>query len=616
MLALALASGPSSLALLEDPTSATAAAPDTLNAERCADCHSAVVETYSRSGMARALEPIEPGELKGLGRVEDEPAGLTYYFSESKRGPKLIESWKTEVGGERQTVRVQAPLLFRIGAGILDRSYALKHGRSMWFAPLEVLSATAEGERHAALAPGHMMMSGTRFTTPITIECLACHTGNLPPRSFPHNLLPPPDWKPTGIACDVCHAGTEAHADWREREADGEATSGADPIQRHADLNLNQSLSLCARCHLQGDARVALKPGVRGIPAPGGDFLEEWAVYLPTTQDEDVAFVSQTERMLRSRCFNESLGAEPMTCTTCHDPHASVTSEKERGALRRACLQCHPAGAPLADLPIAGAPQADLPVGSAPQADTAKRASSCALPMSERADERDCVDCHMPLTGVFDVAHVKIRDHFVRAKPTPSTPGPLRVKHCRDGLLEPFIWPGGDATKLEADLGLQLMATIIGQQQDLAADFVDLPAGEISRKLPVYHHLRGFLLEGLGRTEDAIESYRRALVLDEDAPESRTNLALLLATPEGAAQGVELLDELLLRHPQAEGALRNRAILRLQLGDEEGFAEDLKAAYRVLPRGLLARALSAYHQGRGELDEAQGWEQEARRLDP
>ena len=36
-------------------------------AELCRDCHEGIVESYGRTGMARALGPIEPGELDGLG---------------------------------------------------------------------------------------------------------------------------------------------------------------------------------------------------------------------------------------------------------------------------------------------------------------------------------------------------------------------------------------------------------------------------------------------------------------------------------------------------------------------------------------------------------------------
>ena len=576
--------------LAQEPSTPPASA-SSLGAERCADCHAAVVESYAHSGMARALGPLVSGEVSGLAPVVDEPAGLKYELSESSAGAKLIESWKSGEGTERRTVRLQAPLLFGIGAGIQDRSFAVRSGSTMCFGPLEVLSASGEAGRHAALAPGHMMQTGTRFATPITIECLACHTGELPAVTYPDNLLPPRDWQPVGIGCDVCHAGAAGHADWRDAEADGAAPASPDPIGRTAELDLAQELSLCARCHLQGDARVALAPGRRGIPGPGVDLLEEWAIYVPASPDDDVPFVGQTERMMRSRCFTESLDSQPLTCVTCHDPHESSHGSEEAASLRRSCMQCHTSGSEAG-------------------------AHGCSLPTEERAEGRDCVDCHMPETRVFDVHGVTVRDHFIRARPEPSEPGPLRIKHCRDGLLVPFAWPGSDASALEADRGLQLMAALIGGQPAVARDLVDQPAGELSRGLPNYHLLRGRLLEDLGRAEEAAASYRRTLALDPSAAEAVVNLSLVLGGLGRGNEGIALLDDLLTRHPKAEGALRNRAILKLNLGDEAGFASDLEAAHRILPRGVLARALAAYYSRQGQPLEAQAWDQEARRLQP
>ncbi|HIG10838.1 MAG: tetratricopeptide repeat protein [bacterium] len=582
----ALLTGPA----LDDWTvpSATVAS---LGAERCATCHRGVVKSYTLSGMARALGLIQLGELGDLDPVQDGPAAITYAFAETQgASPWITESWKSGMGAERHTVRRKLPLLFRIGAGILDRSYAARHGRSMWFAPLEVLSTSAHGERHAVLAPGHMMVPGSRFTTPISIECLACHTGALPPETYPHNLLPPEDWQPTGIACVVCHGRAEAHADWRDQELAGEAPAVPDPILRHDNLDLSAQLSMCARCHLQGDARIALKPGLRGISAPGVNHLEEWAVYLPSNSDGDVAFVSQTERMMRSRCFTESLKSRPMTCITCHDPHRSLTVAGESQAVRDACLDCHGESRALA--------------------------RACAMAKEERTGERDCVACHMPKTQVFDVDGVEIRDHFVRIQSASPERGPLRIKHCRDGLLEPVVWPGGDAAALQADFGLQLMAAIIARQSQSAKDLVDFPPGSISKGLPSYHHLRGRLLEELGRMDHARESYERAIALDSDAPETRVNLALMLGALGRVAEGIGILDALLERYPGAEGALRNRAILRLNSGDGAGFAADLMAAQRLLPRASLARALASYYRQLGELGEASAWEDEAGRLEP
>ena len=116
-------------------------------------------------------------------------------------------------------------------------------------------------------------------------------------------------------------------------------------------------------------------------------------------------------------------------------------------------------------------------------------------------------------------------------------------------------------------------------------------------------------------TRDAAHAKAEASAL-VSAAEAVVNLSLVLGGLGRGTEGIALLDDLLTRHPKAEGALRNRAILKLNLGDEAGFASDLEAAHRILPRGVLARALAAYYSRQGQPLEAQAWDQEARRLQP
>lgn len=583
LLALAFAAGPAGPS---PPAQGAARAVG----EDCADCHPAIVASYSRTGMGRALGPLLPGELDGLGAVADATTGLTYQLEESAGRGWLVESWRDRVTGTER--RRSAPLGFAIGAGIMDRSFAARRGGLAWFAPLEVLSAHGEHARRAVLAPGHMMIPGTRLSTPISEECLTCHTDNLPPRDYPLNLIPA-DWQALGISCAACHGDTLAHAAWRRTDLEGGEVEGADPILDHSAMGTEQRLSICARCHLQGDARIALRAGERGIPAPGGDMLESLAVFLPSVSDSDVAFVSQVERTLLSPCYLESLaGPLPLTCEVCHDPHVSVFEAPERARTRAACGKCHPPGLSSAT------------------------AAPCSL-SRERHGDSDCVACHMRRTPVFDVAEVEIHDHFIQRTPPPASRFErIRVKHTTDGLLSPFAWPGTDAAAVAADAGLAMMAAAIAGFPEVAAAGADLPPGAFSRRLPSYYHVHGLILEAAGRLDDARKAYRRALVLDPSLPESRMNLALLrarLGRTEQAAAGLLALIE---DHPRAEGAYRNLALVRLQQGDGEGFARCLEQAQRLLPRVENARALADHYRRLGAEASALRWDEEARTLGP
>jgi tetratricopeptide (TPR) repeat protein len=111
-------------------------------------------------------------------------------------------------------------------------------------------------------------------------------------------------------------------------------------------------------------------------------------------------------------------------------------------------------------------------------------------------------------------------------------------------------------------------------------------------------------------------AYAHALELDPELAESTTNLAPLLARLGEARAGRALLDALLARHPLADGAYRNRAVVRLALGDEPGFRADLETAMKLLPDAGLAQALAKHAEQRGDAAGVKRWMEEARRLDP
>jgi tetratricopeptide (TPR) repeat protein len=160
-----------------------------------------------------------------------------------------------------------------------------------------------------------------------------------------------------------------------------------------------------------------------------------------------------------------------------------------------------------------------------------------------------------------------------------------------------------------------MAAMIAGFPAEAARHLYGLTSPEVGR-LPTYHHLRGLLLEGLGRDQEARESYEQALKLDPRQVDSTINLALVLERQGEAAKGLALLDLLLERHPRAEGALRNRALLRYAIGDVGGLAADLQAAQAILPSSAVARSLASYYEQHGPRELWRHWLEEARRLAP
>ena len=559
------------------PEKTPASASSTIGA-RCVNCHTDLTHSYRATGMAQAVGPLRPGELAHLPAVADTNTGWSYQFEEERSGARIAENWK----GTR--VR-DAEISFAIGAGLMDRAYVARIGELQWFAPLEVVSTRSV--RLPALAPGHSIRPGLRFTSPITEECLACHTDQLPPRAYPLNLRPVPGtWRPEGISCAACHGNVDSHATYQETGAGVDrmfVPNRADPIA---------SVSLCARCHLQGDASLLLEPGARGIVPPGGDMLERRAVYVAAKPTDEIGFVSQVERLVLSQCFTASLapGRTPLTCVTCHDPHRTGFEAAQRAVVRGKCTQCH--------------------------ASTTATTRECSLPPDRRGSQ-GCVDCHMRRTPPFDLASVEIHDHWIRKTVgPPSRIGALRAKESQDGRLAVFAWPGRARPAYADDPGLWMMALMSHGRRDLALPFADREPGPTAARLPIYHHLRGSLLEQATRLDDARAAYERALAIDPGQAETAVNLGAVLGRLGRAPSGIVHLDNVIRNHPQAEGALRNRGVLRSLRGDAAGFAADLEAAFAILPQAIVARALAQHYAGIGRDDLARRWDQAALKLQP
>src|SRR5262249_2027777 len=151
---------------------------------------------------------------------------------------------------------------------------------------------------------------------------------------------------------------------------------------------------------------------------------------------------------------------------------------------------------------------------------------------------------------------------------------------------------------------------------DRAREFVARGEGACAKDLPMLHHVRGSLLERGGDYAQARAAYERALALDPELAEAAIDLAPVLAQVGQARQGRAPLAAPIKRQPFADTAYRNRATVRLALGDDAGFRADVEAAMKLLPDAALAQAYARYLAQRGDAAGQKRWNEEARWLDP
>ena len=101
-----------------------------------------------------------------------------------------------------------------------------------------------------------------------------------------------------------------------------------------AKLSAERRDSICMQCHLEGNAAVEQAGHTLNDFHPG-DRLSDTVHYFVLEGGSNDGFraLSQTEALARSLCKRRS--GDKMSCTSCHDPHASPSARRARDVLPR-----------------------------------------------------------------------------------------------------------------------------------------------------------------------------------------------------------------------------------------------------------------------------------------
>jgi predicted CXXCH cytochrome family protein len=521
------------------PTATSAAAPVSAGGDmdQCASCHASVVETYRGHGMSRSVgraDEVTPGTVTN-------PLSGTRYTINTTGGVASITATTADGGVRRQRI------VGRVGAGIFDASWVGTEmdaeGRTntgrLFFAPVETITGSG-----LQLAPFETHEGSPGFDTPLTRDCLTCHTLDRPAgpaRPFPAHQLGADAFETIGpLTCSACHGDVTEHLKMmNDRTAPRVAGLGVIRLWR---LSPGEQRDICARCHLQGDARIDLVDGAvdRTRPIAG-----QIPVLVPTTTQTDFRFVGQVERLALSECFRAS---PAMTCTTCHDAHTAVRAQGVE-SFEQACIGCHKTLGKHTSLTVTDV------TGEAPRS------------------AAGCVDCHVRRSQPFDLPHVRTADHFIRR----SVEGPQHdIPHRQfaaresglaiydDGRLRPALesaagrrWAGGILA-----MGLLTM----GRFKEAAAhlDAFPPPGSEAARTASApaglapletsaaFHTVRGYVLMSAGRIGDAVRAFSDAIAIDPgnaDARLARARIALDHGDIRGAGLDTE---EVIRTYPQTE----------------------------------------------------------------
>ncbi len=348
---------------------------------KCASCHGDIYKTFVETGMGKSFGPADPqksaADLSHHPQLFDKK--LNFYYQPFWHEEALfLREYRLENGDTVHNLVIKADYV--VGSGQHTNSHLFSHNDYQMQMPFTWYAQ----EGKLDFPPGYEDGNNSRFERTIGLECMSCHN------AMPVGFVAGSENKFTnlaaGIDCERCHGPGGAHV---RKITAGLITDTAKEVDysiiNPKKLTTQLQFELCSRCHLQGNAVLA--PGKSFFDfKPGMPLNEVMDVYLPRYTDDKENFImaSHVDRFKMSDCFKAGDGK--FVCTSCHNPHVSVTVTG-KAIFDETCKSCH---------------------GGANQ-------KACSAPMEDRLATDDyCNGCHMPKSGSIDIPHVTVHDHYIR----------------------------------------------------------------------------------------------------------------------------------------------------------------------------------------------------------
>jgi Tetratricopeptide repeat len=499
----------------------------------CADCHKTIARHYARHPMGRsmalasdqaALEPRGPQAHNPFEQFGD------FYSVVVREGKVYHRDERRDAAGKAMAAS-ECEARYAVGSGTRGKSYLVDRDGRLFMSPV---SWYAE-KRIWDISPG--FGGDVRFNYPITAECLFCHCNRAETIDGPINSYKTPVFNGIHIGCERCHGPGELHV--RARES-GQEVSKPDYTlvnPRHLELRLRDAV--CEQCHLQGEQRILARGRQPFDYRPGLPLFKFWSIHVPRPELEATyRSVGQVAQMHLSNCWKASLGK--LGCISCHDPHERPAEERRVEFYRGRCLNCHDTHGCKVDL---------------------------AARKRQQPDD-SCIACHMSKDGSSNIPHTAVTDHrilrrpesLIKKSPTELRPGesPIVNFHAEDRHFA--------RSNADRDLGIALVGAARGDPVSTRALAVlslplleqatreqphDAPAWEALAKVleaqdrlpdalqacemaleqkPSFESalvLAGGLAKRLGRTEAAIDYWKRAIEINPYVPHYHVSLAAM-----------------------------------------------------------------------------------------
>jgi predicted CXXCH cytochrome family protein len=521
----------------------------------CARCHQAIYASYERTSMARgsgrlgAPGTLVPGEFVHAASgiryrvfLRDGDAWMSYDRDGGRASLQMFDLEHPAQVGSRAAggeLHGERRLEYFVGSGTHGRTYLYQVAGTWFELPINYYTRRAGW----GMAPAFDQARTMPADLPADPNCLFCHVtgvGVVAAGSRSHYEGVP--FREGGVGCSACHGDPSAHL----------AANGKGPIVNPGKLDAGRRESACLACHLEGDALVyRAGKSLAGFKA-GEDFAGTAVVFVRASREGGGGrAASQYEALLRSAC-RRAVG-DRLTCTSCHDPHASPAPEERVAYYRGKCLACH---------------------------------TGVEMATAHHPEQQDCAVCHMPTRATTDISHEQTVDHDIERVPVAAS-----EKAARTGET---LLPVGGWKSSDRELGLAY-AQMAGRGDRAAGEraVALLSAAEAAGASDaVLHAQMGFLRQMRGERDQAREEYLAALKQDPYEAGALGNLAVLDATTGHVADAVGLLDRLIGADPTQTAAGLNLAFIECRLGEGERARGTLATLARYNPDDAALRAFA------------------------
>ncbi|HNU33894.1 MAG TPA: tetratricopeptide repeat protein [Bacteroidia bacterium] len=363
--------------------------------ETCRSCHTDIYDSYMHTGMGSSFDVASTKKTSAKfehALVLDKEGNFFYqpYFeNDSLRILEFRLDGKDTIYKRKETIN------FIVGSGQHTNSHITNSNGYLTQVPATFYTQKGIWD----LPPGFEDGNNSRFNRIIGLECMSCHN------AYPDFVLGSENKYNTvqrGIDCERCHGPGSVHVQQKMLGMLVDTAKEIDyTIVNPSKLPIDKQFDVCQRCHIQGNA--VLNDGKSFFDfKPGMHLSEVMNVFMPVYKgrDNEHIMASHAERLKMSKCYTvtmddveknkSSTDLKPyknaLTCITCHNPHVSV-KQTGNSHFNKSCNNCH----------------------------TTQKDNLCTQKESVlKANNFNCIKCHMNFSSTIDIPHVKVHDHYIR----------------------------------------------------------------------------------------------------------------------------------------------------------------------------------------------------------